>query len=190
MQHTHSARHCNEVLLALYALAAARDSLRMYSAAPHNAVVSTDAAGMLELWDPITLALPHSITFKFKSDTGLYDLAKAKTHGKSIEVPLTQASPHTPTPCSSPHPPKVSPTGDLFSVVTSSKKILVFRIATGRRCAEIDESLDIAHESQKHSKVCACPACVASRLVNLTRPFTSGASAVAGAHRVRAATCT
>jgi hypothetical protein len=63
-----------------------RNTLRMYTAAPHNAVVSTDAAGMLELWDPITLALPHSVTFKFKSDTGLYDLAKAKTTGKSIEV--------------------------------------------------------------------------------------------------------
>lgn len=58
----------------------------MYTAAPHNAVVSTDSAGMLELWDPNTLALPSSVTFKFKSDTGLYDLAKSKTTGKSIEV--------------------------------------------------------------------------------------------------------
>jgi hypothetical protein len=58
----------------------------MYTAAPHNAVVSTDSAGMLELWDSATLTLPHNVTFKFKSDTGLYDLAKAKTFGKSIEV--------------------------------------------------------------------------------------------------------
>ena len=78
----------------------------MYSAAPHNAVVSTDAAGMLELWDPVTLALPHSITFKFKSDTGLYDLAKAKTHGKSIEVLPMQASPHTPAPAPHTLPPQ------------------------------------------------------------------------------------
>ena len=60
----------------------------MFTAAPHNAVVSTDSAGMLEIWDPTTLTLPHSVTFKFKSDTGLYDLAKAKTTGRSIEVLL------------------------------------------------------------------------------------------------------
>ena len=63
----------------------------MFTAAPHNAVVSTDVAGMLELWDPTTLALPQTVTFKFKSDTGLYDLAKAKTTAKNIEVPLAAA---------------------------------------------------------------------------------------------------
>jgi peptidylprolyl isomerase domain and WD repeat-containing protein 1 len=119
----------------------------MYTAAPHNAVVSTDAAGMLEIWNPISLSLPQSVTFKFKSDTGLYDLAKAKTYGKSIEVacPLSLAL--------RPNARQVSPTGEMFSVVTASKKILVYRVATGRRCAEIDESLEIVHESQKHSNV-------------------------------------
>jgi hypothetical protein len=48
---------------------------------------------------------------------------------------------------------QVSPTGEMFTVVTASKKILVYRVATGRRCAEVDESLEIVHESQKHSNV-------------------------------------
>jgi hypothetical protein len=69
------------------------NTIRMFTSAPHNAVISTDAAGMLEIWDPTTLALPQSVTFKFKSDTGLYDLAKSKTLGKSIEVPPDVASP-------------------------------------------------------------------------------------------------
>jgi hypothetical protein len=56
---------------------------------------------MLEIWDPTTLSLPHSVTFKFKSDTGLYDLAKAKTTGRSIEVHRQVALPSQTQPLTS-----------------------------------------------------------------------------------------
>jgi hypothetical protein len=141
--------------------------IRMHTSAPHNAVVSTDAAGMLEIWDPTTLALPHSVTFKFKSDTGLYDLAKSKTLGKSIEVLRRSAAAESLF-----HPPQVSPTGEMFSVVTSSKKVLVYRVATGRRCAEIDESLEIVHESQKHSNVSVLHAACTRTTPSWRRHFT------------------
>ena len=57
----------------------------------------------------------------------------------------------------------------MFSVVTASKKVLVFRVSTGRRCAEVDESLDIVHESQKHSNVNAMLAVYAMHLTTLSK---------------------
>lgn len=46
-----------------------------------SAVVSIDMKGMIEYWDPDSHELPANgaISFRFKSETDLYDLAKSKS---------------------------------------------------------------------------------------------------------------
>ena len=43
-------------------------------------MISTDAKGIIEMWDIDTYKAPARVIYKFKSDTDLYELAKNKTH--------------------------------------------------------------------------------------------------------------
>ncbi|KAH9297785.1 hypothetical protein KI387_029467, partial [Taxus chinensis] len=50
-------------------------------------VISADSKGLIEYWSPETLKFPDKgVEFKFKTDTNLYDLAKAKTTVSALEV--------------------------------------------------------------------------------------------------------
>lgn len=42
----------------------------------YGTVVSADARGMVEYWDPLTLELPTSVAFESKLDTDLYEFGK------------------------------------------------------------------------------------------------------------------
>ncbi len=86
-----------------------------------HAVISCDAKGLLEIWDPDTQNVPASATFKYKSDTDLYELAKSKTTAHSINI---------------------SPDGELFVCMCADKMVRVWRCATGKLYKKIDESLD------------------------------------------------
>ena len=70
-------------------------------------VVSIDQRGMIEYWDAETYAFPGSdkISYSMKSDTDLYDLAKAKTSPCSIVI---------------------SPNGSQFVVMSKDRQIRLF----------------------------------------------------------------
>ncbi|CAI5477995.1 unnamed protein product [Closterium sp. Yama58-4] len=94
-----------------------------------NVVVSTDSSGMIEYWSADTYTFPSSsVCFKYKTDTDLYALAKAKTTAPSLEI---------------------SPDGSQFATVSPDRRIRVFWFATGKLRRTYDESLEAAQELQR-----------------------------------------
>ncbi|CAI5487257.1 unnamed protein product, partial [Closterium sp. Naga37s-1] len=94
-----------------------------------NVVVSTDASGMIEYWSADTYTFPAaSVRFKYKTDTDLYALAKAKTTAPSLEI---------------------APDGSQFATVSPDRRIRVFWFATGKLRRTYDESLEAAQELQR-----------------------------------------
>jgi len=84
-------------------------------------VISADAKGMLEYWSADGLEFPKDqVSFKFKGETDLYDLAKAKSRPVHVAV---------------------SPSGTLFSVVSQDMQVRVFRFREGKKHRQYDESL-------------------------------------------------
>ena len=57
---------------------------------------------MLEFWSPSTLKTPEGVTYKYKSETDLYELAKNKTTALSIDI---------------------SPDGQLFACMCADKQV-------------------------------------------------------------------
>ncbi|KAJ1482074.1 hypothetical protein T484DRAFT_1805317, partial [Baffinella frigidus] len=58
--------------------------------------------GLIEFWSPATLKPPDGVSYKYKSETDLYDLAKAKTTAYSIDI---------------------SPDGQLFACMCADKQV-------------------------------------------------------------------
>ena len=55
--------------------------------AKYAAVISTDTAGMLEMWSVEDYASPpRTVSFRFKSDSDLYELVKNKTSAAALTV--------------------------------------------------------------------------------------------------------
>eukprot|EP00850_Spirogloea_muscicola_P012534 SM000081S22668 [mRNA] locus=s81:384504:389821:- [translate_table: standard] len=108
--------HRNPVLVMKYMAAA-------------DVVISADAKGIIEYWSPETLQFPSSkVSFKYKTDTDLYALAKANTVATSLET---------------------STDGRQFAVVSPDRRIRVFWFATGKLRRTYDESQDAAQELQR-----------------------------------------
>jgi peptidylprolyl isomerase domain and WD repeat-containing protein 1 len=86
-------------------------------------VISADSKGMIEYWDINDFSLPSAekLSFKLKSETDLYDLAKARTVPHSIAV---------------------TPSGVLFSTFSSDKQIRVFDFSKGKLLRKYDESVE------------------------------------------------
>jgi peptidylprolyl isomerase domain and WD repeat-containing protein 1 len=86
-------------------------------------VLSIDSRGMIEYWDADTYLTISStdprVSFKYKTDTDLYVIAREKT------VPCCLV---------------ISPTGDRFVVTTRDKQIRVFDFASGKLKLQVDES--------------------------------------------------
>ncbi|CAO2840156.1 unnamed protein product [Amaranthus hypochondriacus] len=94
-----------------------------------DAVISSDARGILEYWNPVTLKFPDSgIDFEMRVDTNLFELLKCKTTVSSIEV---------------------SPDGTQFSVTSPDRRIRVFWYRTGKLRRVYDESLEVAQDLQR-----------------------------------------
>lgn len=89
-----------------------------------RAVISVDSKGLIEMWDPETLAAPTGVSYKYKSDTDLYELAKSKTTALSIDV---------------------SPDGELFACVCADKFVRLWRSATGKLFKKVDETMAAMH---------------------------------------------
>lgn len=99
-----------------------------YNAAK-QVVISADDKGVIEYWSPSDYEFPsHAVDFRFKLDTDLYSLAKAKTKALSIEV---------------------STDGEQFSAMGPDRRVRVFRFATGKLRYVIDESLESANDVQR-----------------------------------------
>ena len=95
-------------------------------------VISGDSKGILEYWDANTYGAISSsnsthVSYQYKTETSLYELAKANTFPVSIAV---------------------SPSGTKFSVVSNDWKVRVFSFASAKLKYTYDESvqryLDIA----------------------------------------------
>eukprot|EP01038_Epipyxis_sp_PR26KG_P013453 gene13453-18043_t len=99
-------------------------------------VVSIDGKGVIEYWDVNSYAFPSSeqrVSFSMKSDTDLYDLAKARTTICSLAI---------------------SPLGNSFATYSTDKKIRIFNFRSGKLTRKYDESvkayaLSSANENMK-----------------------------------------
>ncbi len=52
----------------------------------YEVVISIDAAGMVEYWSTSTYDFPNNVKFQYKSDTDLYEFAKAPFPSLIIEI--------------------------------------------------------------------------------------------------------
>ena len=101
--------------------------MRMNS--PKECLVSVDARGVIEYWRPYgDNGMPNGVSFKYKMDTDLYALAKAKAAPTALAV---------------------SPDGEYFAVCASDFKVRLFRWASGKCRRSFDESYDAMHQLQK-----------------------------------------
>lgn len=93
-----------------------------------KAVLSVDARGVIEYWNPDELEEGKSMSdiagkkFSLKSETDLYAIAKAKT---------------------TPHSVSITSNGERFACVCEDRKVRVFSFATGRLFRVFDESLAV-----------------------------------------------
>ncbi|CAL9072683.1 unnamed protein product [Musa textilis] len=95
----------------------------------HDVVISADAKGVIEYWCPDNLLFPENgVSFKYKTDTNLFDIAKCKTTVSAIEV---------------------SPNGSQFAITSPDRRIRVFWFKTGKLRRVYDESLEVAQDLQR-----------------------------------------
>lgn len=87
----------------------------------YNCCVSIDKRGFIELWDPETLDFPKNdrLSFKVKIDTDYFELLKKKTFAVGA--------------C-------LSPNGEYLAIASMDKQVRLFKFASGKLIATIDES--------------------------------------------------
>jgi peptidylprolyl isomerase domain and WD repeat-containing protein 1 len=103
-------------------------------------VISGDEKGMLEYWpsevvnnDPKSTSLPkNSVSFRFKVETDLIELAKTSTRPCGIAM---------------------SPDGSRFALTASDKQVRVFDFAKGKMIRKYDESLATYEDANARSKL-------------------------------------
>eukprot|EP00741_Cyanophora_paradoxa_P023988 tig00021719_g23164.t1 len=94
-------------------------------------VVSADQKGLVEYWsgeEPYAAPAPPAVAFKFKSDTDLYEFAKARTRPTSLAF---------------------SPDGEKFVTMSKDRFVRVFSFAKAKLLRKYDETLAVYHEYQK-----------------------------------------
>jgi len=98
--------------------------------APADTVISSDSMGFIEYWAGTGYGAPTApaVSWTMKLDTSLFDLAKAKTTARSLDLSLD---------------------GSQFAMCCADSRVRVFRFATGKLRRVYDESLEAAHELQK-----------------------------------------
>eukprot|EP00618_Florenciella_parvula_P001443 CAMPEP_0119485350 /NCGR_PEP_ID=MMETSP1344-20130328/12081_1 /TAXON_ID=236787 /ORGANISM="Florenciella parvula, Strain CCMP2471" /LENGTH=521 /DNA_ID=CAMNT_0007520015 /DNA_START=27 /DNA_END=1592 /DNA_ORIENTATION=+ len=96
-------------------------------------VISCDEKGVLEYWPstPLNVSEPHTlakgaVSFKYKMDTDLYDLAKAKTKPCSLST---------------------SPDGARFAILAADKQVRVFDFRRGKLVRKYDESMPVFEDA-------------------------------------------
>jgi len=115
-------------LLHLPALHAAPVRIMRFNPA-HRCVLSGDARGVLELWEPGAGTFPAAeVAYRFKAETDLYCHATAKTAPQALAF---------------------SPDGAQFATFSLDRRVRVCRFATGKLRCVLDESLAAAAEAQR-----------------------------------------
>ncbi|BBN19375.1 peptidyl-prolyl cis-trans isomerase B (cyclophilin B) [Marchantia polymorpha subsp. ruderalis] len=95
----------------------------------YDLVLTADSKGLIDYWSPETLNFPtDSVQFKFKTETDLYILAKAKTTVSALEV---------------------SSDGRQFVTTSPDRRIRVFWFLSGKLRLTYDESLEVAQDLQR-----------------------------------------
>ena len=103
--------------------------LQIRHAPLHDAVISCDARGVLEYWENSgDFGMPKDLDFRYKTETDLYALAKAKAAPTSLAV---------------------SPDGVHFAVTSTDYKVRLYRFASGKVRRTFDEGYDSMHLLQK-----------------------------------------
>eukprot|EP00308_Calcidiscus_leptoporus_P024452 CAMPEP_0119354182 /NCGR_PEP_ID=MMETSP1334-20130426/3213_1 /TAXON_ID=127549 /ORGANISM="Calcidiscus leptoporus, Strain RCC1130" /LENGTH=613 /DNA_ID=CAMNT_0007367667 /DNA_START=39 /DNA_END=1880 /DNA_ORIENTATION=- len=97
--------------------------------AKFDAVVSADARGVIEYWRPDgEPGLPKGATFRYKTETDLYAVAKCKARPTSLSV---------------------SADGRHFALTATDLKIRIYSFRSGKTRRTYDEGLDALHTLQK-----------------------------------------
>lgn len=102
-----------------------------------GAVVSTDAAGMMEMWSVEDYASPpRTVSFRFKSDTDLYELVKNKTSTTALTV---------------------SPNGQYIAALGADRQVRVWNFGASR-CGHLSTLTELTPAIWLHSRerVCSC----------------------------------
>jgi len=94
----------------------------------YNAVISSDEKGIIEYWDAVDFGDARDVSFKFKTETDLYEFAKHKVRPLSLAV---------------------SPDGKRFVTWSKDRQVRVFTFATGKLIRKLDEGLHFYNELQK-----------------------------------------
>lgn len=95
-----------------------------------DVVISGDARGVLEYWSTSSLEFPSdsSISFRYKTDTDLYDIAKARASPTSIALSKDMTA---------------------FVVSASDCKYRVYNFSTGKLRRKYDESAKLVEKDQE-----------------------------------------
>ena len=95
----------------------------------HECLISVDARGVIEYWAADgDHGLPKSVSFRYKTDTDLYAIAKARAAPTALAI---------------------SPDGEFFAISGSDFKVRLFRFVSGKCRRTFDESYDAMHSVQK-----------------------------------------
>lgn len=94
----------------------------------YNCCCSVDSSGMVEFWDPSTLESCSKLSWKFKTDTDLYEFKKKKTKCLSLDF---------------------SPSGELFATSAEDRVVRIFRTQTGKLYKSFDDNIELYNKYQQ-----------------------------------------
>ncbi|KXZ54623.1 hypothetical protein GPECTOR_4g688 [Gonium pectorale] len=128
--HIYDARSGSDAAVAVVQVHRAPVTAMRYNALL-DTVVSADAKGFIEYWCGTSYGHPDGgrVGWSSKLDTDLFDLAKAKTTARSLEV---------------------SSDGQQFAMVCADRRVRVFKFSTAKLRRVYDESYDAANELQRN----------------------------------------
>ncbi|GFR48933.1 hypothetical protein Agub_g10939, partial [Astrephomene gubernaculifera] len=127
--HVYDARSGSEEAEAVVEVHRAPVTCMRYNA-PFDTVISADSKGLIECWCGSSYGHPDGgrVGWSSKLDTDLFELAKARTTAKSLEV---------------------SRDGQQFAAVCGDRRVRVFKFGSGKLRRVYDESLEAANEVQR-----------------------------------------
>lgn len=122
-------RGCNTPLHVVDRLHSASIALMKYNCV-FDVVISCDKNGMIEYWCGAKkdYKFPKVVQFDSKLDTDLYELVKCKTYPTDIAF---------------------SPNGEQFAILSTDRKVRIFKFLTGKLTRVYDESLQQLSELQQ-----------------------------------------
>jgi peptidylprolyl isomerase domain and WD repeat-containing protein 1 len=109
----------------------------------YDTVVSVDAKGVIEYWSTKDYSFAKNVSFKFKTETDLYEFAKVP-YLINIVVPILPIKQNT-----IPVSLEFSLDGKKFVAMGKDRRIRIFKFLTGKLYRTYDESLNVFNKLQK-----------------------------------------